>query len=75
MVAKSYFVEICGKSFFDNSDLVIHMQSHTGGKPFCWEVCGESSFRNSRLVGHKWTNTREKPFHCDVGNHLSLIVS
>ncbi|VEN62646.1 unnamed protein product [Callosobruchus maculatus] len=74
---------ICQKVFNSHSNLVIHMRSHTGDKPYVCEVCNKSFTQSCNLVNHMRTHTGEKPFkcpHCDraftqsgnLTNHIRL---
>ncbi|CAH2005108.1 unnamed protein product [Acanthoscelides obtectus] len=74
---------VCEKVFNSHSNLVIHMRSHTGDKPYVCEVCNKSFTQSCNLVNHMRIHTGEKPFkcpHCDraftqsgnLTNHIRL---
>lgn len=65
---------ICSKSFFSNSELLIHMQRHMGAKPFMCNVCGEAfSSNNTRLHHKRLVHTGERPYQCDICKEEFLI--
>ncbi|XP_056632872.1 zinc finger protein 430-like [Diorhabda sublineata] len=77
------FCTLCHKVFNTQSNLLIHMRSHSGDRPHICEVCNKSFSQSCNLVNHMRVHTGEKPFkcpHCDraftqsgnLNNHIRL---
>ncbi|KAL3278454.1 hypothetical protein HHI36_013775 [Cryptolaemus montrouzieri] len=73
----------CNKSFNTHSNLLIHIRTHTGQKPYICEVCDKAFSQSCNLVNHMRIHSGEKPFkcpHCDkaftqsgnLNNHIRL---
>ncbi|XP_040015006.1 zinc finger protein 436 isoform X2 [Xiphias gladius] len=63
---KTYFCDICGKTFASNRCLRLHERIHTGTKEFACQECGKTFYRREHLVVHVRTHSGEKPYHCDI---------
>ncbi|XP_077319898.1 uncharacterized protein LOC143942463 isoform X1 [Lithobates pipiens] len=57
---------VCSKTFCNNSSFQVHMQSHTGERPFKCTDCDKSFIRSSHLKIHLRTHTGERPYKCTV---------
>ncbi|XP_038158961.1 zinc finger protein OZF-like [Cyprinodon tularosa] len=55
---------ICGDSFSQNRDLILHLKSHCREKPFQCLRCGESFLKKTHLTVHMRTHTGGKIYEC-----------
>uniref|UniRef100_A0A1B0DFH2 Zinc finger protein n=1 Tax=Phlebotomus papatasi TaxID=29031 RepID=A0A1B0DFH2_PHLPP len=65
---KNFLCTTCGKSFYTNFHLQVHMRSHTGQRPFVCQHpgCLKAFSQLSGLKMHTFTHTGERPFGCKV---------
>ncbi|GAB1225130.1 hypothetical protein ENUP19_0243G0009 [Entamoeba nuttalli] len=54
----------CGKSFNTKKCLSVHMQTHSGKKPFSCNICGMKFLRKHDCNVHMRVHTGEKPYEC-----------
>jgi len=60
---------ICHKRFENKYKLKIHMNCHTGNRPYICETCGASFLRSTNLVAHRRTH-KPKEYQCPLCGKL-----
>ncbi|KAF6739866.1 Zinc finger protein 239 [Oryzias melastigma] len=54
----------CGRAFNSHSNLRIHLNVHTGARPYSCPDCGKSFSQSGALKIHRRTHTGERPYSC-----------
>ncbi|XP_044756123.1 zinc finger protein 271-like [Coccinella septempunctata] len=73
----------CNKAFNTQSNLLIHLRTHTGLRPYVCEICSKGFSQSCNLVNHMRIHSGERPYkcpHCDkaftqsgnLNNHIRL---
>ncbi|KAL2084342.1 hypothetical protein ACEWY4_019860 [Coilia grayii] len=54
----------CGRAFNSHSNLRIHLNVHTGARPYTCQDCGKSFSQSGALKIHRRIHTGERPYTC-----------
>ncbi|XP_028836999.1 zinc finger protein 696 [Denticeps clupeoides] len=54
----------CGRAFNSHSNLRIHLNVHTGARPYTCPECGKSFSQSGALKIHRRIHTGERPYTC-----------
>ncbi|KAM7373725.1 hypothetical protein PAMP_008559 [Pampus punctatissimus] len=69
---KSFICSECGKTFFGEENLKMHMKNHAGEKPFSCSLCDKGFTQKGYLTNHMSVHTEEKRFiYCVCGKRFA----
>ncbi|XP_068808224.1 zinc finger protein 648 [Struthio camelus] len=54
----------CGRAFKKSSNLLSHVETHSGAKPYACELCGKAYSHQGTLQQHRRLHTGERPYKC-----------
>ncbi|XP_039490135.1 transcription factor Ouib [Drosophila santomea] len=62
--SKSWFCDQCGGVFKSSTYLKLHLQRHTGHKPFECDICQAKYYTESEMRRHRILHTDARPYAC-----------
>ncbi|XP_074859419.1 zinc finger protein 648 [Carettochelys insculpta] len=54
----------CGRAFKKSSNLLSHIDTHSGAKPYACELCSKAYSHQGTLQQHRRLHTGERPYKC-----------
>lgn len=64
--ARSHICTKCDKDFSTKTNLMRHVLTHSGVKPYQCNICGNGFTQNGSLKQHMLIHTGERPYKCQV---------
>ena len=61
-----FLCEVCGRAFYHNESLKVHLRRHSGHRPYACHVCAASFTSAGSLQNHVRIHTGERPYSCSV---------
>lgn len=62
---EAHICEVCNKDFSTRTNLLRHMNTHDGVKPYRCDVCGNCFTQNGSLKQHMHIHTGDRPYQCE----------
>ncbi|XP_039281107.1 histone-lysine N-methyltransferase PRDM9-like isoform X2 [Nilaparvata lugens] len=73
--AGKHACKFCNYKTTKKSNLIRHLKSHTGERPFSCDLCDYKATNKSHIITHLRTHTEERPFTCDFCNYKAKLKS
>eukprot|EP00099_Drosophila_melanogaster_P028242 NP_731558.1 uncharacterized protein Dmel_CG31441, isoform A [Drosophila melanogaster] len=62
--SKSWFCDQCGGVFKSSTYLKLHLQRHSGHKPFACDICQAKYYTDNEMRRHRILHTDARPYAC-----------